>query len=160
MWQKLFVQYYYSWNIHISDIFFTKVSAYYDGCHIPVFFYSHCWMFPSFHIFPDALLSFIMCNKMLKKTFWLHLAAYLDLGLCHSGSFSRDPDTSLPIHFHQLLWGPQGFSKPTKKYDLLGSSSSCNNTSPGRRPRGILPRCRNHLDWLLSLSVSKLDYQA
>ena len=81
---------------------------------------------------------------------------------CHSsvsGSWGQqleqgDPDAPLPGHFHQLLQGDTG-GVWYLQYVLgllrgLLLDGDARNTSPGRHPGGILNRCPNHLNWLLS----------
>ncbi|KAK0152077.1 hypothetical protein N1851_006562 [Merluccius polli] len=69
------------------------------------------------------------------------------------------PDFPLPSHFVQLFLGdPEAFPGQPERHSLSSVSWVFPvvsyqwdvNTSPGRRPGGILTRCPSHLIWLLS----------
>ncbi|PWA16008.1 hypothetical protein CCH79_00019355 [Gambusia affinis] len=51
-----------------------------------------------------------------------------------------------------LLWG-KSKAFPGQPSDLVLPVGRARNTSPGRRPGGILTRCPNHLNWILSMAA-------
>ena len=100
--------------------------------------------------------------------FPIHPSIYPLLLLRGSGrggsSLSRETQTSLsPAASFSSSGGPRGIPRPAERQSLQSALGlllgllpvgRAQNTSPGRRPGGILTRCPSHLIWLLSMSRS------
>ena len=79
--------------------------------------------------------------------------AALTTSLCWGQQFEQgNSDVPLPGHLHQLLRGDTKMVTSQLRDPPWGllPDGHAQNSSPGRRAGGIMTRCPNHFNWLLS----------